>query len=175
MPDLLAPVGAGSGQPVVPVGPDGFTRAGQPPAAPAQPATQASLPAEAAPFEPAAAAPHAAGPPPPPRRDPVGRPEDAAPAGAVDGPSVHEALPGGADADAGSIYQSVAKYAAFCAACAEFPERLAETLAGYGIRDAAERAAVDQAWQDRFDDEPDAMTKWEELFAHFRGSLRKHR
>jgi hypothetical protein len=48
-------------------------------------------------------------------------------------------------------------------------------MAGYGVHSAEERASLDQQWQDRFDDEPEILDKWEELFAHFRGSLRQRR
>jgi hypothetical protein len=160
-PAMLAPAGSGSAQPVVPQIPEGFTSApqGSSGAVPGQPPSAAAPPDLVVP----AAAAMAREPPPPPLHREVALPPEptAAPAAAVD------------QADRGSIYQSVAKYAAFCAACAEAPDRLADTMAGYGVRDAGERAALDQLWQDRFDDEPDALDKWEELFAHFRGSLRQ--
>jgi len=149
MPAMLAPVGTGSGQPIVPQAPEGFTAAAQPPAVPP------------------AAAPERPAPPPSPRPEP--------PAAQASPPAAAPAPGAAAGTDAGAIDQSVAKYAAFCAACAEFPDRLADTMAGYGIGDVAQRAALDQLWQDRFDDEPEVMSKWEELFAHFRGSFRQRR
>ena len=81
--------------------------------------------------------------------------------------------PGAAlDESAGSVVHSVAKYAAFCASCAEFPDRLPQTMAGYGVPNDAARAALDQQWQDRFDDDEALLAKWEELFQSFRTSLR---
>ena len=68
---------------------------------------------------------------------------------------------------------SVAKYAAFCAGCAAYPEQVDYYFAQYGVADAGARAALDEYWQDRFDDEPALQTEWEELFARFRSSLRK--
>jgi hypothetical protein len=76
------------------------------------------------------------------------------------------------DESAGSVAHSVAKYAAFCAACAEFPARLAQTMAGYGVANEGARTQLDQLWQERFDDDPDRLAKWEELFQSFRASLR---
>lgn len=184
VPAMLAPVGAGSAQPIVPQTPAGFTVTGQPvpPAGIGPPPVPV---ARASPSIPSTA-PQGAGPtgltpaPAPPHHAPAGAAEGqsaaapaqqafaAAPEGAPP-PASSRAAP--AVDDGGSIYQSVAKYAAFCAACAQSPDRLADTLAGYGVRDGAERAAINQHWQDRFDDEPEVLTKWEELFAHFRRTL----
>jgi hypothetical protein len=71
------------------------------------------------------------------------------------------------------VHDNVSAYAALCASCAEFPDRVLATLAGYGVRDEAARADLDEHWQDRFDDDPALLEKWEQLFAHFRASLRR--
>jgi len=89
----------------------------------------------------------------------------------VAGPSPAGDLADGG-AEAGSVFESVARYAAFCAACAEFPDRIAQTRSGYGVTDDEARAALDGAWQDRFDDDPELLGRWEQLFGSFRRSLR---
>ena len=68
---------------------------------------------------------------------------------------------------------SVAQYAAFCAACANAPERLAITMSEYGVANERVKAALDALWQDRFDDEPEQLQQWEHLFAQFRGQLKR--
>lgn len=166
VPAMLAPVAAGSALPTAPQAPEGFTA--QAPSAASVP--HAPVPAGAAspPVEHAAAP---ASPPPPPHRAVSAAPSGRAPHGG----ELDVAAPSAADDDAGSIHHSVAKYAAFCAACAEAPERTAETMASYGVGDADQRAALDDSWQDRFDDEPELLSRWEQLFAHFRSSLRRGR
>lgn len=71
------------------------------------------------------------------------------------------------------IQQSVAKYAAFCAACAAFPDRIALTQREYGIANDFQRVNIDTLWQDRFDERPDLQREWERLFAHYRDALRR--
>ena len=139
------------------------------PAAPAQhvspqPAgVQPSAPPQAAPSQPVAAplaapSPHvpAAQPPPPPQR---GAPPPPA------APSSHEAQQG--------LEMSVSTYAAFCAACAAMPERVAETQREYGIASDDQRASIDDLWQDRFDEDPALHQQWEQMFARFRDQLRR--
>ena len=70
------------------------------------------------------------------------------------------------------MHESVASYAAFCAACANQPERVEAIQAEYGIGNAAHRATIDELWQDRFDDDAQLQQQWERLFAQFRGQLR---
>jgi hypothetical protein len=161
---MLAPLG---GREDVPGTAGPFTRAQPALVAEAMPigAPQA-MPVAAPPAMPTPAAQAAATPPPAPRRRAASA---AAPGGAAPaGTPTRAAL----DDSAGSVVHSVAKYAAFCAACAEFPDRLPQTMAGYGVPDDAARAALDRQWQDRFDDDADLLTKWEELFQSFRTSLR---
>jgi hypothetical protein len=66
----------------------------------------------------------------------------------------------------------VAKYAAFCAACAAHPDRVFMTQVEYGVTSPEAREALDEDWQDRFDDDPELHAKWEKLFQHFREQLR---
>ena len=73
------------------------------------------------------------------------------------------------------MYVSVAKYAALCASCAAFPDRAAATLQQYGVTDETGRVALDEIWQDRFDEDPSLLQSWESLYAHFRGSLQSAR
>ena len=74
--------------------------------------------------------------------------------------------------DQGSIETSVAKYAAFCAACATQPERAFAIQVEYGIESPEGRARLDEMWQDRFDDDAGLHQQWERLFSQFRGQLR---
>jgi hypothetical protein len=69
----------------------------------------------------------------------------------------------------------VARYAALCAACAAYPQRIAETLREYGIASDHERTRIDAAWQDRFDDDPALQQQWERLFHQFRAQLAQNR
>ncbi len=91
-------------------------------------------------------APQARQPPPPPRRS-------AAPA---------------ANPQLQALQDHVTNYAAFCAACAAFPERAADTMRDYGIPDEATRRRIDDTWADRFDDDGDLHLQWESLFRQFR-------
>lgn len=63
---------------------------------------------------------------------------------------------------------SVHKYAAFCAACAAAPERVFQTMVEYGVNSPQAREALDESWQDRFDEDPSLQAQWEELFSRFR-------
>ncbi len=69
---------------------------------------------------------------------------------------------------------SVSRYASFCAACAAFPTRVAQTQAEYGLPDDASRARLDDMWQDRFDDDPTLQTQWEQTFRQFSEQLKKN-
>ena len=68
---------------------------------------------------------------------------------------------------------SVSRYASFCAACAAFPTRVAQTQLEYGLPDDASRAQLDDLWQDRFDDDPAMQSQWEQTFRQFREQLQK--
>jgi hypothetical protein len=70
------------------------------------------------------------------------------------------------------IETSVATYAAFCAACAAAPDRVAITMTQYGLGGSDARADLDDLWQDRFDDDPALHQQWERLFHQFRAQLR---
>lgn len=70
---------------------------------------------------------------------------------------------------------TLARYAAFCAACSTNPERVAVVEAEYGIHSAAQRAALDDHWQDEFDDDPALLAQWEQLCSQFRASLANRR
>jgi hypothetical protein len=96
----------------------------------------------------------------PPRRPPPPRQQPAHPAAApqVDPKHIPE--------------MSIARYAALCAACANQPERIQEIQIEYGLVNDRIRAALDAQWHDQFDDEPEMLTQWEQLFAQFRGQLR---
>ena len=71
----------------------------------------------------------------------------------------------------GDIQSSVAKYAAFCAACAAHPDRVFTTQVEYGITSPQMREQLDEDWQDRFDDDAELHARWEQLFQHFRKQL----
>ena len=92
-------------------------------------------------------------PPPPPRADPRGLPPVH-----VDPKYIPE--------------MSVARYAALCAACANTPDRIPEILIEYGLANDNVRAALDAQWHDQFDDDPELLSQWEQLFAQFRGQLK---
>ncbi len=66
---------------------------------------------------------------------------------------------------------TLSRYAAFCAACAAFPERVADTQHQYGIDGAAARRALDDHFGARFDADADELEQWERLVAQFRGQL----
>ncbi|MBI4954216.1 MAG: hypothetical protein HY908_19485 [Myxococcales bacterium] len=82
------------------------------------------------------------------------------------------APPGGGSV---SVYDSVARYAALCAALAVFPERRASARLEYGIADDAAHAALDDVWQERFEEDPQQLAKWEQFVASFRASLERAR
>jgi len=141
--------------PEPPVPPAPFAAPMAPAVAPAAPAPEP--PAPPAPFADAVVQVDAGAPapqasprraPPPPRRT------------AVSGPTGAE------------IETSLAKYAAFCAACAGFPDRVPDTEQQYGIVSPQHRRYVDDTWQDRMDTDPSLQEQWEELFARFRSQLR---
>jgi hypothetical protein len=67
-----------------------------------------------------------------------------------------------------SIQESVAKYAAFCAACANSPDRVFATMVEYGIASPAARDELDEMWNERFDDDARLQQQWEQLFHQFR-------
>ena len=71
----------------------------------------------------------------------------------------------------GDIRTSVAKYAAFCAACAAQPDRVFMTQVEYGITSPEARVELDETWQDRFDEDGEAHALWERLFRQFRREL----
>jgi hypothetical protein len=68
---------------------------------------------------------------------------------------------------------TVSKYAAFCAACAAFPDRVLQTQQQYGLADATARARLDDWWANRFDDDPGLQEQWERMFSQFREQLRR--
>jgi len=68
---------------------------------------------------------------------------------------------------------TVSRYAAFCAACSAFPDRVAQTQSEYGIADEASRRALDDHWADMFDDDASLQQQWERLFQQFRANLRR--
>jgi len=69
----------------------------------------------------------------------------------------------------------VAKYAAFCAACAVYPGRVSDTEAQYGVVGPGARCELDDTWQDRFDDDPELFAYWEKLLGQFRANLERQR
>jgi hypothetical protein len=111
----------------------------------------------APPVQPVQPAPPQRQPPPPPKREPA--PQTAAMPAQPEAPAA-----------AGGVHESVATYAAFCAACANQPERAETIQREYGIAHAAHRATIDELWQDRFDDDAELQQQWEGLFAQFRAS-----
>jgi hypothetical protein len=127
---------------------------GYPP--PPEPQAQGYPPAPQAQGYPPAPAPQQAAPPPPRR---------SAPAQA----SAQPPAPAGE-----SVETSVAKYAAFCAACAALPARMGHTMIEYGVASDAERERIDDDWQDRFDENPALHQQWERMFHQFRDQLRKN-
>lgn len=100
-------------------------------------------------------------PPPPPRRHQGGPPPEATAAQTTQGP--------GLDFSA----WTVSKYAAFCAACSVYPDRVQQTQHDYGIGDDACRRRLDDHWSDVFDDDGAAHQQWEQLVRQFRDNLRR--
>lgn len=149
-----------------PTGDAAFTAA-RPAAAPPAPAA----PVAAAPQVPAA--PPAAAAPAQPPAAPAAPPPTPPPAGAQSAPSpTPQAEGAGGEA---KVHDSVAAYASLCATCAEFPDQVADTLAGYGLSGPEQRAELDELWQDRFDDDPELLVRWEQLLSHFRSTLQRRR
>jgi len=72
---------------------------------------------------------------------------------------------------ADSIEASVAKYAAFCAACAAQPDRVFATMVEYGISSPDARNELDEMWNERFDENTQLQQQWEQLFHQFRQKL----
>ncbi len=70
-----------------------------------------------------------------------------------------------------ALETNVSNYASFCAACAAFPTRVAETQREYGLADETARRRIDEIWADRFDDDSDLHEQWERLFAQFREQI----
>lgn len=66
---------------------------------------------------------------------------------------------------------SVSRYAAFCAACSAYPERVVDTQREYGLAGHDARRALDDHFSARFDNEPELAGQWERMFAQFRGQL----
>jgi hypothetical protein len=113
-----------------------------------------------------AAQPHAAGyAPAPGASSPVGQ---AYAAGVPGSPSPAQPVQSSAALAAAS---SVVAYAALCARCAAFPDRVAATQLEYGIGSVLERCSIDEHWQDRFDEDPALHREWERLCALYLGQL----
>ena len=72
----------------------------------------------------------------------------------------------------GDISESVAKYAAFCAACAAAPDRVFATMVEYGISSPEMRDELDETWNERFDEDGALHKQWEQLFHSFRNQLK---
>ena len=68
----------------------------------------------------------------------------------------------------------VEHYAALCALCGVFPERLTDTHARFGIEDNATRNQLDELWQTRFTKNSSLHQLWSVLFAQFRQWLTLH-
>ena len=62
----------------------------------------------------------------------------------------------------------VERYAALCALCGVFPERLTETHARFGIEDNDTRQKLDALWHGRFSKNTSLHQLWGVLFAQFR-------
>ncbi len=177
------PVG---GYPAAPQQHAGYPAAPQPAAGYPQQATpQQPAPQQAAPQQPA---PQQAAPPPGPRRAPPPPPrrggphEEAAPQAAPQAaaapaaeitPLASPLTKHQKPMDMSSVKMSVAKYAAFCAACANNPDRLREIRAQYGIPTQADHDEIDEMWHERFDEDAEAQEEWEYLFKQFRDQLKK--
>jgi hypothetical protein len=58
-------------------------------------------------------------------------------------------------------------YAWLCSQLTIAPERAGEAMARYGL-DLNARAALDRAWQQRFEREPGLRGEWVKLFAAYR-------
>jgi len=111
------------------------------------------------------AAPVAAPPQAPPQRQPPPPPKRKAAPQTAAMPAQPET-----PATGGGVHESVATYAAFCAACANQPDRVEAIQREYSLANAAHRATIDELWQDRFDDDAELQQQWEQLFAQFRAS-----
>lgn len=73
------------------------------------------------------------------------------------------------------VREDIAVYAAFCAACAEYPNHVYQTQLQYGVGSPEARTQLDQDWQDRFDDDGQLFQTWEQYVAYYRQQLREQR
>ncbi len=91
------------------------------------------------------------------------RPDDPPRADSNDGPRSALAIPP----------MSLERYAAFCAECATFPERIRQLRVEYGLRNEDAHERLDEWWQKRFDNKPAMRQQWEALCDEFTRALRK--
>jgi hypothetical protein len=63
------------------------------------------------------------------------------------------------------------EYAALCATCGAFPDRVRETHAKFGVSNDAARRRLDEAWQRCFAEHGDLEELWRALRAQFRSWL----
>ncbi|XYI02877.1 hypothetical protein ACMHYB_25245 [Sorangium sp. So ce1128] len=76
--------------------------------------------------------------------------------------------PGGPPAQPRAPRVSLQTYAALCAELSVAPDRTAEILRKYDIRDEASRRAIDDEWRARFEAQPEALEEWRGLCARYR-------
>ena len=63
------------------------------------------------------------------------------------------------------------EYAALCATCGAFPDRVRETHAKFGVSNDAARRRLDEAWQQCFAEDGNLEELWRALRAQFRSWL----
>ncbi|WP_437931707.1 hypothetical protein WMF37_21430 [Sorangium sp. So ce291] len=76
--------------------------------------------------------------------------------------------PGGRPAQPRAPRVSLQTYAALCAELSVAPDRTADILRKYDIRDEASRRAIDEEWRARFEAQPEALAEWRDLCARYR-------
>ncbi|MEQ9323838.1 MAG: hypothetical protein RIF41_32035, partial [Polyangiaceae bacterium] len=69
---------------------------------------------------------------------------------------------------------SLTDYAALCAICGAFPAHLSDTYLRFGLRDHAERYALDEIWHAHFAQRPEAQILYKALFNQFRSWLTQY-
>ncbi|WP_437311236.1 hypothetical protein [Sorangium sp. So ce388] len=77
-------------------------------------------------------------------------------------------MPGGPPPQPRPQHTSLQTYAALCAELSVAPDRTADILRKYDIRDEASRRALDDEWRARFEAQPDALEEWRDLCARCR-------
>ena len=75
---------------------------------------------------------------------------------------------------AGEPAMTLPRYAAMCASCRAFPERVAETHAKFGIQGQAARLALDEAWRGRFEADPRLEELYRALLTRMSGWLTRY-